>query len=278
MAFSRSALGHRLMELHGAGSPSNRAIADTLLRNPLHASAWGIEEFAAAAGVSPATLSRFARVLGFGGYAELRSAIAATMQSIVNPIEKLRGRFAPAAPDAPTPLTEGLETLLSNARATAEGLTPALVDEVVARLTAAKTVYVMGFGLSAHVAALLALGLQPFCTQLQNVVEFGGTEVAAGRLLNVGAGDVLVVLSIPRYASDAVHLTAYARDRQASVIAITDFACLTPRSARRLHIAGPQQSSRAFQQHRGACDRGGGHRDRYDGFEPGQREPGSEAH
>src|SRR3954453_16426763 len=113
LSFSRSPLGLRLMELHGGGSTSNRAIADTLLRNPVHASAWGIEEFAAAASVSPATLSRFARALGFGGYAELRGAVAATMQAIVNPVEKIRGRFAPLAPDAPTTLTEGLETSLS---------------------------------------------------------------------------------------------------------------------------------------------------------------------
>ena len=38
------------------------------------------------------------------------------------------------------------------------------------------------------------------------VVEFGGTEVAAGRLMNIGAGDVLVAISLPRYADDALRL------------------------------------------------------------------------
>jgi DNA-binding MurR/RpiR family transcriptional regulator len=53
-------------------------------------------------------------------------------------------------------------------------------------------------------------------------VEFGGTEVAAGRLMNVGGGDLLIVISFPRYASDAVQLAAYARNRGAEVLAITD--------------------------------------------------------
>jgi DNA-binding MurR/RpiR family transcriptional regulator len=54
------------------------------------------------------------------------------------------------------------------------------------------------------------------------VVEFGGTEVAAGRLMNVAKGDLLIVLSFPRYATDAVQLAAYARDRGAALVAITD--------------------------------------------------------
>ena len=44
------------------------------------------------------------------------------------------------------------------------------------------------------------------------VVEFGGTEVAAGRLMNIGPKDLLIAISFPRYA----------RDRCAHVIALTD--------------------------------------------------------
>ena len=50
----------------------------------------------------------------------------------------------------------------------------------------------------------------------------GGTEVAAGHLANIGASDVLVVISFPRYALDVIRLAQYARDRKACVISITD--------------------------------------------------------
>ena len=40
--------------------------------------------------------------------------------------------------------------------------------------------------------------------------------------MNIGAPDLLIVVSFPRYATDAVTLTRYARDRGAHVIAITD--------------------------------------------------------
>ncbi len=80
----------------------------------------------------------------------------------------------------------------------------------------------MGFGLSAHVAALLVLGLQPFRPQVSGVVEFGGTEVAAGRLMGIGPDDLLIAITFPRYASDVVQLVRYARDRGARVVALTD--------------------------------------------------------
>jgi DNA-binding MurR/RpiR family transcriptional regulator len=40
--------------------------------------------------------------------------------------------------------------------------------------------------------------------------------------MNIGPRDLLVSISFPRYASDAVMLTRYARDRGAHVIALTD--------------------------------------------------------
>jgi DNA-binding MurR/RpiR family transcriptional regulator len=219
-AFANSPLGQRLRGLQTAGSASNRAIAEHLLRHPVHGSSLSIEDLAAAIGVSTATLSRFARVLGFHGFPELRAALADTLQGVLKPVEKLRGALARAGGD--DPLRSSLQETLANLRATAEELDPSAVGRVVARLSSAPAVYVLGFGLSAHLAALLALGLQPFCRHVVNVVEYGGTEIAAGRLMNLQRGDVLIAISFPRYASDAVHLTRFALDRGAAVVALTD--------------------------------------------------------
>jgi DNA-binding MurR/RpiR family transcriptional regulator len=220
-AFAESEVGRRLVELLAGSSPANRAAADFVLRNPVRVAAMGIEELSTATAVSTASLSRFARAAGFRGYGELRGAVAGTLQAILQPVEKLRDAFERPRSEG-SPLTEGLEATLAGVRAAAEGLDAAMVAAVVERLQRAPVVYVMGFGLSAHAAGLLTLGLQPFCPGLINVVEFGGTEVAAGRLMNVGRGDVLVAISVPRYASDAVQLALYARDRGAALVAITD--------------------------------------------------------
>jgi DNA-binding MurR/RpiR family transcriptional regulator len=219
-AFANSELGRRLRSLQASGSASNRAIAEHLLRNPVHGSSLSIEDLAAASGVSTATLSRFARALDYTGYPELRAALAQTLQSVLRPVEKLRGALARQNGD--DPLRSSLQDSLANLRATAEEIDPDALERIVRSLSEASCVYVLGFGLSAHLAALLTLGLQPFCRQLINVVEYGGTEIAAGRLMNLETGDALIAISFPRYATDAVHLTRYALDRGARIIALTD--------------------------------------------------------
>jgi DNA-binding MurR/RpiR family transcriptional regulator len=218
--FAQSDLGARLIDIHQTGSASHRAIADELLRNPVIGASQSIEDLAAATGVSTATLSRFARALGFDGFPELRLALADTLQGLLMPVEKLKGALSRLASD--DPLRESLQQSLGNLRATAESLEPATIGRIVRRLSEARSIYVLGFGLSAHLASLLTLGLQPFCRQLTNVVEFGGTENAAGRLMNLEAGDLLIAISFPRYAADAVHLTKFAADKGAAIAAITD--------------------------------------------------------
>lgn len=227
--FAQSTLGLALRQVLVNAKGSNAAIAEFLLRNPVRATAWGIEELASHTQTSTATLSRFARTLGFGGYAALRGGIADALQTalqpVFHPVEKLRGalgRGAQGAPDGNPVIAESLEASLGNLRAAAAGLDARHLTSIAARILAAETVYTLGFGLSAHLAAMLALHLQPFCKQAINVVEFGGTEVAAGRLMNIGPPDLLLAISFPRYANDAVTLTRYARDRGAHVVVITD--------------------------------------------------------
>jgi DNA-binding MurR/RpiR family transcriptional regulator len=227
--FAQSALGLKLREVLADGKGSNVAIADFLLRNPVRATAWGIEELASNTQTSTATLSRFARTLGFSGYAALRSGIADTLQNalqpVFHPVDKLREALqrGQGQGHAGNPIiAESLEASQANVRAAADGLNPSQLTATAHRILAAETVYTLGFGISAHLSALLALDLQPFCRQAINVVEFGGTEVAAGRLMNIGPKDLLISISFPRYASDAVMLTRYARDRSAHVIALTD--------------------------------------------------------
>lgn len=224
VAFAQTDFGRRLLESlndEAGGSDSGRAVAEFLVRNPFRVAAMGIEELAEHAGVSTASVSRFARQIGLSGYPALRASLAEITQNMLQPVEKLRASIERGS-DGPSPLHDSLSAATAALQSAAAGITPRQVERVIARLTKAHCVYVMGFGLSSHVAGSLALGLQPFCSQVVNVVEYGGTEVAAGRLMNIGADDLLVVISFPRYALDVIRLAQYARDRRSHVVAITD--------------------------------------------------------
>lgn len=219
IGFAESSLGQALLRMLAEGSASNRAIADHLLRNQVRVTALGIEELAEACEVSTATISRFARDLGFKNYAAMKSAVAETLQSVLQPVEKLRSTIARRAA---APALESLEYAEAAITATSRALTKAELDRVGSALMRARTVYVMGFGLSTFLAGALAMHLQPFCRHVVEVAAAGGTEVAASHLATVTDKDVLVVISLPRYTLAAVSLTRFARDSGATVVSITD--------------------------------------------------------
>ncbi|MCS0591499.1 MurR/RpiR family transcriptional regulator [Massilia norwichensis] len=225
IGFAESSLGQNLLRVLAEGSASNRTIADYLLRNQMRVTALGIEELAEACEVSTATISRFARDLGFKNYAAMRGAVAETLQSVLQPVEKLRStiaRKAAAGSPASTPALESLHYAEAAITSTSRALDGAQLDRIGAVFTKARTVYVMGFGLSSFLAGALAMHLQPFCRQVVEVAASGGTEVAASHLANIGSRDVLVVISLPRYTLAVVPLTRFARDSGATVVSITD--------------------------------------------------------
>lgn len=225
VGFAQSSLGKALLRMLAEGSASNRTIADYLLRNQLRAAALGVEELAEACEVSAATISRFARDLGFRNYAAMRGAVAETLQSLLQPVEKLRStieRRAVRGSSKPAPALESLGYAEAAITATSRTLAGAQIDRVGAVLTKARAVYVLGFGLSSFMAGTLAMHLQPFCRHVVDVAAAGGTEVAASQLATITGKDVLVVISLPRYTLAAVSLTRFARDSGATVVAITD--------------------------------------------------------
>ena len=221
IAFSQSSLGAALLKVLSDGSASNRSIADYLLRNQVRVTALGIGELAESCGVSTATISRFARDIGFKNYSAMRNEVATTLQSVLQPVDKLRNNIARRA-SASAPALESLEYAAANVKACSQALDLRELEQVVTVLTRARAVYVMGFGLSSQLAGMLALHLQPFCQQVIEVAGQGGTEVAAGHLANITARDVLVVISFPRYSLDVIRLAEFARAHDATVVSITD--------------------------------------------------------
>lgn len=221
VGFAASSLGRSLLRVLAEGSASNRAISDYVLRNQVRVTALGIEELADACAVSTATISRFARDLGFKNYASMRGAVAETLQSVLQPVEKLRSTIARRTAKV-SPALESLGYAEAALTATSRALAGAQIDRIGAVLTKARTVYVLGFGLSSFLAGALAMHLQPFCRHVVEVAASGGTEVAASHLATVTARDVLVVVSLPRYTLDAASLTRFARDAGATIVSITD--------------------------------------------------------
>ncbi len=219
--FNSSPLGQKVLSLLKEGSPSQRGLSEFILRDPIFVATHGIEDVAKNSTISASTISRYVRDLGLSGYAEFRAAVGETVHALIAPVNKLGAELDKASNGqgaAEASLGNGLRSI----EALTDHQTARTVREVAQLIKNARNVWVMGFGLSSHLAAMLTLGLQPYRDGVVNVVQYGGTEVAAGRLMSAGHGDLLIALAFPRYSADVTDLANAAKRAGADVVALTD--------------------------------------------------------
>ncbi|MBW4971827.1 MurR/RpiR family transcriptional regulator, partial [Croceibacter atlanticus] len=72
-------------------SAAHRQVARFVLDHPLRAATLPVNELADLVGVSVATANRFARAVGYAGYAKFRAALVLGYEKALAPVEKLRG-------------------------------------------------------------------------------------------------------------------------------------------------------------------------------------------
>ncbi len=219
--FNSSPLGQKVLSLLKEGSPSQRDLSEFILRDPIFVATHGIEEVARNSTISASTISRYVRDLGLSGYAEFRAAVGETVHALIAPVNKLGAEL-----DKGGAGQGAAEASLGNAVRSIESLTDPqtarTLREVAGQIKNARNVWVMGFGLSSHLAAMLTLGLQPYRDGVVNVVQYGGTEVAAGRLMSAREGDLLIAVAFPRYSADVTDLASAAKRAGSGVVALTD--------------------------------------------------------
>ncbi|WP_346831664.1 MurR/RpiR family transcriptional regulator [Pseudomonas abietaniphila] len=201
--------------------PSLRKVADFVLRHPLKAATLTIEELAQESLTSPAAVNRLARAIGLKGYTQLKAELVATLQDMVSPVDKLRNEMA-QRPSGEFGLAEQIQIATSNLSRTNANNPSELFDAFVGALIQARKIYILGFGNSAYMAGLAASNLIPFIADAQAISMEGGNENAAYRLASITPDDVLLAISLPRYSQDTLQLARFAKERGASVLAITD--------------------------------------------------------
>ena len=80
-------LSNRIAQIYPSLSNGHRRAADFVLQHPLDVATMTIEGLAEGSGTSNATVTRFVRALGYGGYGEFRSGLSAALkfaQSLTN--------------------------------------------------------------------------------------------------------------------------------------------------------------------------------------------------
>ncbi|HWN36646.1 MAG TPA: MurR/RpiR family transcriptional regulator [Pseudonocardia sp.] len=199
-------------------APGQRRIARLLLDDPEGTAFRSIGETARLAQVHSSSLVRFAALFGLSGYPALvrlcREQLASEAQ-LVHRLERAQRHTATAEL-----LGAVVEHDQRNLSRTFAQLDHADWDRVVELLADAPAVSVIGLRKCFSVAYLMSYLLHLVRPRVRQIGGGGGLLV--DELRELGPSDVLVAVSIRRYARDTLRAVEYARRVGVVVVALTD--------------------------------------------------------
>ena len=170
-------------------------------------------------GVSESTVVRFAGILGFDGYSELREAILELVRIKSTPnqrIEITKQRLGTG-----DVIEKVMEADIHKIRYTLENIDKCAFSSAVSSILSAKTVYVIGARSAEPVARILQYNLSLIFDNIRFVNSNSTAEIFE-QIFSIGQGDVLIAFSFPRYSSKIVNAVKFAKANGATVIGFTD--------------------------------------------------------
>ncbi|MEU7985632.1 MurR/RpiR family transcriptional regulator [Streptosporangium canum] len=191
-------------------SPVQRRIARYLDDNLAEAIFLSSVELADRAGVSQPSVTRFAMVLGFAGYPELRQALRPFV-------------VGDRSPSRANDLQTAIDVEIENLRKVRDGLAdPSTVAELGARLAGCEPLPVLGLRVSSGLATTFAYFARRIHPDVR-LLTHGGSELADGlhAARRAGAGWLVAVI-LPRYPAEAVQTLRSARELGLRTAVITD--------------------------------------------------------
>jgi len=173
------------------------------------------------AGVSDATVVRFAKSLGFSGYLEIKRQLILYLAREDSPSERMFTSLKQVE-QVGSAIAEVFQNDMKNIEDTLQSFSPEALEQSVAGLCQARRIYILGLNSCESLARFLNFHLHRLNMDV-HLVTSGGL-VMFERLAPITAQDVLVVFSYPRYSRDTLNAIDLARSRGAMVISITDKA------------------------------------------------------
>ncbi len=200
-------------------------VAQFTLDQPDEMALGTVAELAAAAGVQPSALVRFAQTLGYSGFSDLQQVLRARLrerwpdyQERLSKVKDETGHGADAAPI----LARLVETSVQSLTRLSSGINPAAFERAVDALAGARMIYLLAqrraFPISAYLSYMLGnLGMGHML--LDNIGGMIDVQAASA-----GPEDALLAVSFTPYAPATVQIATQAASRGVPIIAITDSA------------------------------------------------------
>lgn len=170
-------------------------------------------------GVSESTVVRFAVELGYDGYPEMQKALQEMVLNRLTAVQRM-GVTNNRIGDQDV-VSMVLQADADKLRQTNDLLDRKAFHASVAAIAKAKRIYVLGVRSAAVLVNFLGYYLNFMFDNVQ-IITTSGTGEMFEKLVNVGAQDVVIAFSFPRYSTSTAAAAQYCRSVGATVIGLTN--------------------------------------------------------
>jgi len=200
-------------------SKGQKRIAQYILENYDKAAFMTASKLGKLVGVSESTVVRFASELGYDGYPSMQRALQDMIRSRLTSTQRIK--TAADKLSGQDIVTEVVQMDIDKLRKVVEGASRSSFDGAVEKIMNAKRIYILGIRSSSFLAGYLNFYLHLLFENVTLVQSAAGGEIFE-QLFRIDADDVMVAISFPRYSQTTMNTVKFARDRGATIVAITD--------------------------------------------------------
>jgi len=205
---------HRITGIYSQVSLVEARIADRVMEYPFEIIRSSIDELAGTCGVSTASITRFCKKVGCTGFKELKIVLAQEVGSLAPQM------MEPKHGENSGYITEVLQQSIDGMKRTVSTLDKDMLAAAIQAIADASTVDIYGAGESYVVAESLQLKLRRLGV-LANLHSNPHLQIMSTASLQ--SGDVAIGISLSGCTQDTVDAVAFAAERGATTIAITNF-------------------------------------------------------
>ena len=200
-------------------SKSHKLVAAYILEHSEKAAYLTATKLGAGVGISESTVVRFAIELGFSGYPDFQSELQKSLRSKLTAVQRID--VADNLIGERNILSSVVSADMNNLKASLGSLDDSSFERAVDTICSAKSIYIIGKRSSNMLADFLN---HYFLYIFDNVhlISSNSTSEMFEEIFRIGADDVLIAISYPRYSKRTKTAAEFAKRRGATVIALTD--------------------------------------------------------
>lgn len=168
--------------------------------------------------ISESTVVRFAAELGYDGYPAMQKALQEMIRNKLTSVQRIEVSNDRMGEDV---LAKVVQSDIEKLRMTLDEMNRDQFSKAVEAIVNARRIYILGVRSSAALSDFLAFYFNTIFDNVRQIKTTLASEMFE-QMLYVGAEDVVIGISFPRYSTRTIRAMEFAKDQGATVIALTD--------------------------------------------------------